>query len=595
VTPRRTALAAAFCLALTGCGINMPDSGPVHESTATGLSQEDQPASINPPGPKKGDTPEEIVRGFLYAMQATPPIKTSVAREFLTPEANAAWQPSGMVVYSSYTAPHGYREVTAAADGGTTEVVELLNADETDARGAWLGAASEPDSTVRFPLTLEDDGWRITQPPQHLLVPASWFDQRFKQVSLYFFDPSAQILVPEPVFVPRGGQFASTLVYGLLQRPSAELTEQSYLPPGLRSVVSVPVSGGVARIDLTSDSGDAVLPTSDQSELMVSQLAWTLSQDQTISGFRVSIDGRPVQIAGETQFGTDHGHEYAPYVAGSSTQLYGLLNGRMVGGSAQNLEIVTGPFGAGDYSLRTVSPDLRAENVAGVSATGSTLWLAPVKDTGVEPRALITTGEDLLRPVWDFTGRVWEVDRRASGAEVSYLHHGRMRTVDVPGISGEDVRAFLISRDGSRLVAVVRRDTDDDALVISRILTTGDGRVTRALPADDITDPTDLDGHIRDIAWRTPTSIVVLHPLSRELFQVRSVSVNGATDSFSVTIPDDVVGLTGTPVEGEPIYAFVRSVGANGAPARAALRDLAGSRVDEIDVDPGVTMLSYVS
>ncbi len=74
-----------------------------------------------------------------------------------------------------------------------------------------------------------------------------------------------------------------------------------------------------------------------------------------------------------------------------------------------------------DYSLRTVAPDLRAEQVAGVSAAGDTLSVAPVKDTGERPTDLITTGEDLLRPAWDFSGRLWEVDRRKTGAVVYYL------------------------------------------------------------------------------------------------------------------------------------------------------------------------------
>ena len=114
-------------------------------------------------------------------------------------------------------------------------------------------------------------------------MPQSWFAQRFRQVSLYFFDPSATVLIPEPVFVPRGRQFASTLVNGLLQGPSPDLAEENYFPPGLRSAGSVPVSSsGVAEVDLTSDSGDASMPPSDQSELLVSQLAWTLRQDPTI-------------------------------------------------------------------------------------------------------------------------------------------------------------------------------------------------------------------------------------------------------------------------------------------------------------------------
>jgi hypothetical protein len=594
---RRPAAAAALValLALAGCGVGMPDSGPVHRTTTTGSSRDDEPASIDPSGPKKGDSPEEIVRGFLYAMQATPPIQTSVAREFLTQEARPNWQPSGMVIYGSYTTRRGSQEVGA----------ELKDADRTDARGAWLGPVSEDASTVRFPMALEGGEWRIAQPPPYFMVPSSWFEQRFRQASLYFFDPSTTILIPEPVFVPKGGQFASALVNALLQGPALGLgaVEQNYLPTDLRSLVSVTVSAsGVAKIELTSDTGETAMPTAEQSELLVSQLAWTLQQDGTITRFGVTIDGRPVQLPGETEFDVEHGHEYAPYVAGSSTQLFGLAGGRMVGGSPENLVTVRGPFGQGGYSLRTIAPDLRAEQVAGVSSSGGTLWEAAVKDSGAEPQALITTGENLLRPSWDFSGRLWEVDRRGTGAVVYYSHHptdgvSTMHSLDVEGISGKDVKQFLVSRDGSRLVAVVRNDAGGDSIVVSRILTTGDGQVADALTAEDITGAgVTADSRIRDIAWRSPTSLAVLRPVSRGLFQVRNASVDGAAsqDSFPVPVEDDVVGLAGTPVPKSKIYAFAVTPAEDGVPARAVLHDLAGVRGAEIELDPRVTMLSYV-
>ena len=175
----------------------------------------------------------------------------------------------------------------------------------------------------------------------------SWFAQRFQRASLYLFDPSATILVPEPVFVPRGQQFVSSLVNGLLQTPPPELagTEENYFPRDLRAL-SVPVSAtGLARIDLKSDTVAASVPSPEQVELLVSQLAWTLRQVPTILRFRVTIDGQPVQLPDEPEFSVEHGHEYAPFVAGSSTQLFGLDNGVMVGGSPVNLAPVTGPFG----------------------------------------------------------------------------------------------------------------------------------------------------------------------------------------------------------------------------------------------------------
>jgi hypothetical protein len=584
---RRTAAVALLgvaCLVLTGCGVGMPDSGPVHETSADGSDRGDGSVNIRPLRPGKGDSAEQIVTGFIDAMRATPAITTSVARQFLNQEARTTWQPNGMVVYSRIVSPRDSTPVEAT----------LVDAVWFDARGAWLGPEPGGDLTVQFPMESEDFELRISEPPPYLMVPQSWFAQRFQQASLYFFDPSARILVPEPVYVPRGPQFVSSLVNGLLQAPPPELSgiEQSYFPGDLRSL-SVPVSdSGVAEVDLTSDTVAATMPSPEQVELMVSQLAWTLRQVPTIKRFRVTIDGRSVQLPNEPEFSVEHGHEYAPYVAGSSTQLFGLQDGLMVGGSPQNLEPVTGPFGQASRSLRTIAPDLRAEQVAGVSAAGDILSVAAVKDNGEQPRELITAGEDLLRPVWDFDGRLWEVDRRSSGAVVYFLDRrtGEMQPLHVEGISGEDVKRFLVSRDGSRLIAVIREDAENDSIVVSRIRTTGDGEVMRALSAEHITDPENPDGQIRDIAWRSPTSIAVLQPVAHELFQVRTASIDGAGPLDSLTVIDEpVVGLIGTPVQGEPIYALIKSE------TRTALADLAGPRGERLEIDPRLTMLAYVS
>ncbi len=584
---RRTAVVAALgvaCLLLTSCGVGIPDSGPVHETSADGSDRGDGSVNIRPLRPGKGASAEEIVTGFIDAMRATPAITTSVARQYLMPQAAKTWQPTGMVVYSRIIAPRG----------NNPSDVTLVDAVRFDARGAWLGPVPEGDLTVTFPMESEDLELRISEPPPYLMVPQSWFAQRFQQASLYFLDPSARILVPEPVYVPRGPQFVSSLVNGLLQAPPTELggTEQSYFPGDLRSL-SVPVSeSGVAEVDLTSDTVAATMPSPEQVDLMVSQLAWTLRQVPNIKRFRVTIDGRSVQLPNEPEFSVEHGHEYAPYVAGSSTQLFGLQDGLMVGGSPQNLVPVTGPFGQAGGSLRSIAPDLRAEQVAGVSAAGDTLSVAPVKDNGEQPRELISAGEDLLRPVWDFDGRLWEVDRRSSGAVVYFLNRrtGAMQPLHVEGISGEDVKRFLVSRDGSRLIAVIREDAENDSIVVSRIRTTGDGQVLSALSAEHITDPENPDGQIRDIAWRSPTSIAVLQPVAHELFQVRTASIDGAGPLDSLTVIDEpVLGLIGTPVQGEPIYALIRSE------TRTALADLAGPRGERLEIDPRLTMLAYVS
>jgi hypothetical protein len=113
-----------------------------------------------------------------------------------------------------------------------------------------------------------------------------------------------------------------------------------------------------------------------------------------------------------------------------------------------------------------------------------------------------------------------------------------------------------------------------------------------------VTAPDDLDNQIRDIAWRSPTSIVVLHPVSRSLFQVRSATVDGAptgADAVSITLDKEVLELIGTPVPDQDGYALISVPGAvEGSAAQVALVDLAGPRANSSNIDPGVTTLGYV-
>jgi hypothetical protein len=580
---RRTACAVALgsvlaSSVLAGC-VSLPDEGPVVETEASGRGAQTDAMNINPRGPAPGQSPSEVVKGFLDAMQATP-IRTTVARQFLTRQARDTWTPNETITYATAALPGGPNPVTVALSG----------ADRLDARGAWQGSLPATRSTFTIRMVQENGAWRISDPPDALIVPESWFEQRFRQVSLYFFDASARVLVPDPVFVPRGKQLASALVNGLLAGPADAIVEHALnaVPPNLRAAVSVPVSPvGVAEVELSSATGDAAMPTDQEAELMVAQLAWTLRQDPSVERLSISIDGQPVELAGGvTEFSVQEGDEFAPYVASASTVLYGLADGLLVAGSAQNLDPVSGPFGTTQYGLRTISPDLLADQAAGVTAGGTAMLLGPVRDDPREVHAVITGATDLLEPAWDFAGRLWFVDRRADGARLGYVQDDTPQVLDVPGISGEDVRHLLVSRDGSRLVAVVRR-RGDDAILVSRLLSNGRGRVEQALPAIQVTEEDGRGLRIRDVAWRSPTSIAVLQVLSKELFQVRATTVDGAPtglDSLSVTLDGRITGLAGTPKPDEHVYALTPG----------GLIDLSGSAGGTTEIDPDVSSLDYV-
>jgi hypothetical protein len=332
------------------------------------------------------------------------------------------------------------------------------------------------------------------------------------------------------------------------------------------------------------------VPTGVPAQQLVAQLAWTLRQDTDISHLRVSIGGQPVRLSGVTEFPIETGEKYAPYGSGASTLLYGLIEGRMVSGSAQNLDPVTGPFGESEHGLRDIVPDITADVAAGVTTDGSSLIEGSLR-VGAGSPSTVLTGEDLLRPAWDFSGRVWDIDRQKTGAVVSYVQgdpaHPKVRQLTVPGISGQEVKAFLVSRDGSRMVAVIRNGGDDDTIVVSRILTNSEGHVVGALTAAPVSEENPSPGlSIRDIAWESPTSIAVLHPVEPSLFQVRSATVDGAPsglDTLALTINGEFSSLAGTSSPNQSIYA----VGSGRA------TDVSGPRVGAVDIAPTVTALTY--
>ena len=147
------------------------------------------------------------------------------------------------------------------------------------------------------------------------------------------------------------------------------------------------------------------------------------------------------------------------------------------------------------------------------------------------------------------------------------------------------MKDFLVSRDGLALVAVIRADAENDDVVVSRILHHRRRAGGPRSAADrHVASPETIEGKIRDIAWRSPTSIIGATPVSRRLFQVRSASVDGAPDRHRLGLRHhrrrrDRAGRARRR-RARAAYAF----------APGALIDLAVPDADQqIAVDPGVT------
>jgi hypothetical protein len=276
-------MALLLTLVASSC-ISLPSDGPVRAKSIADNGEGETLVDYTPAGPRPGTAPGPLVDSWLTSMTATP-MNTLVAREFLTAASGTSWVPErGTVVYGS-------QDLTTRPGG--VVLLRLRDVVELDDRGAWRGdPTSGRGHDYLLRLAREDGQWRISHPPDRLLIPRAHLDSQYQQCVLFFLDRSGQVLVPEPVYVPRGRQAPTLLVAALLKGPERHLGEvqQTFFPPGTRlDGISVPVTrDGTAEVPLS----DEVLGADDaRLKVVFAQLAWTLAQVPGVLRLRVTVNG----------------------------------------------------------------------------------------------------------------------------------------------------------------------------------------------------------------------------------------------------------------------------------------------------------------
>ncbi|MCH1990998.1 LpqB family beta-propeller domain-containing protein, partial [Achromobacter xylosoxidans] len=119
----------------------------------------------------------------------------------------------------------------------------------------------------------------------------------------------------------------------------------------------------------------------------------------------------------------------------------------------------------------------------------------------------------------------------------------------------------LVSRDGTRFVAVVRSGGRDE-LRLGRIEVGPRGRIDRIGRTEEIALQPGVPVRIRDVAWSAPSRLALLVRLDPAgLFEVRTVSVDGSPASVEAlpTVTEPLSGLVGSPRAGLPLYGTTRT------------------------------------
>ncbi len=506
---------------LLAAGCSLPLSRRVHEVDAAQPQRRQQgDLQVLPPGPKTGQSPEDVVQGFLGA-QANPDDHHAIAREFLTAAAAATWQDDAEVqVYD----PDSLRVRAVGAEGSPQVTVALTVSGQVRGDGSYLARpATQVAEEYRVARVRGD--WRLSQVPAGLRLTPADRDRSYQASSIYYLAPNAGEsplhVVPDEVFVPVGPDPARALVQRLLRPPSRALagTVTSALPAGT-ALRSVDLNGsGVVTVDL--GAGLEQLPAARRQSLSA-QLVWTLRDlGPTFSGLRLLSGGVPLPVptVGAVQ---DAGswNSYDPEGLGPNPPYYFVTARRL----RASVALTSGPATAGEAGDRgsvpvdavAVTPDrTQVALLAGRAPEPVTVRTGPLRGPAYQEGA---TAPGLSSPTWG-SGQygLWMLE---GGRRVVLMPRGSKTLLAVPVVPqpAGPLQALALSRDGARAALVV-----GGLLYVGRVEVAG-GRprvagLTLVLPG--------LTRATR-VAWSSGTELAVLGYLTRPN-QVLQVAVDGSS------------------------------------------------------------------
>lgn len=421
----------ALVLALTAC-TGLPTTGYVNPGRGP-QSDDAQAFAFVPDGPQDDASPAEIVEGFLRAGSG-PADDWATAKLFLSP--GATWDPRARVTIDTLAA----RRAAPSADGSVV-TVSLSTVAGVDADGAYAPAATGSAQTLSFALAQVDGQWRITSAPDGVVLYEEVFPTVYQSASIAYFDPTWSFIVPDVRWFPRAlvaSRVATALVDG---QPSSWLSGavRNAFPEDL-SLVGRSVtlsSGGVAQVQLPRAALSLDRTTLDR---MQTQLARSLSS-AGISEVQMTVEGTPV-TASEVAVRVTR-IDPSPAVL-TSLGVFGALSGDQV-------ESIPGLSDAIE-SLAPTMVELEADRSLAAVRTQQGTVASALADGRT---FLLDDRPGLIAPTIDAEGAIWSVPSAAPAQLHVITPEGVPRDVGNAWPDASEITAMQISRDGTRVAAIV--------------------------------------------------------------------------------------------------------------------------------------------
>ncbi|WP_223694696.1 GerMN domain-containing protein [Leifsonia poae] len=495
-------LAAVLLVALAACA-SIPDSGPVRQGAPIAQVNDPLDLDFNPSPPENGASPQRIVQGFIDAA-SSPKNGFSIARQYLTTAMSASWNPD-----ESVTVDDGRNR--AFDNVGNQWTVQVNPVANVDSGGSYHQVASDAPVSLRYELTKQKDQWRIAVAPNGVVIDDPTFHAVYSQQTLYFYSPKFDYLVPDARWFPaRVASAATRATKAVLAGPSKWLVGAvtSAFPQGTQlATPAVTTSGGAARVDLSTEAGQA-----DQLALQRMQLQLQSSLGSLAQTVQLSIEGSSQSIPPLSDAETptqDPPVDSHPIVFRSGA--FGLLNGTTI----------TELSGLSDkiVSLQPTAVALSAaRDQAAVLSRGAVYAVRKSADP-----VKVDARPGLIAPAIDDNGWIWSVPAASPGLLEVFGTDGQPKAVKTEWPNASRIVSFALSRDGTRLVAIL--ETGAATSIVAAGITRDDNGQPTA-----VGEPLELavaTGTPRSIAWTGELTVAALSGTTADATSIAEQTIGG--------------------------------------------------------------------
>ncbi|WP_214107613.1 LpqB family beta-propeller domain-containing protein [Acrocarpospora catenulata] len=483
--------------------------------------------------PKQGATPVEIVQGFQAAMTGFDATSQKIAKQYLTPEAQAKWNPAetDAVVCDCRFG------VTNLPEADVAEFVLPIKGKRIatiDPQGRYLSAPADSEGAPlvdNITLVKLNGQWRIATPPPGLLLRPADLARAYRSVDLYYPDVTGAGLVTDRVrlAIDPGRGFAESLIRRLLLGPSAPLADgvQNMFPKNTK-LRGIRVEDDAVVMDFTGELAQlSAYP--ERLRVLKAQLAWTFAAVAQLP-IVITVNGEPFP-GGGLPFQQREYTAFDPAVLPHEALAYFVHNGTLMKQGRTWEESLPVPGAAGQPNQAFDHPaiaEIPYNRVAALRPEPG-IWVADLANGSQWQRWI--TGDRLTPPSWDRYGELWSVEQLPEGgSRVWRAREGQAFPVSAPGLDAARVKAFRVARNGVR-AAVVADSGAGESVQIGVIVRLGDYRMGGL---EELVPP-EQDRTIVDIAWQDDSTLLVLtEKAKQQSLLVYSIADGDGPDTPSV-------------------------------------------------------------